>query len=128
MGLGSGERPTEHPMSQWKPVDGKWQDISGPGDEPSMRDRIVAFLTRGLEGLPDPNHWYPQRCAVVVKRTAHPGNRWKYGLFLTHDVIEQLKSDGGPNAAKEVEAAHKKGLVSVIVDGKQHHTLSPATW
>ena len=66
--------------------------------------------------------------AVVVKRTALPGNRWKYGLFLTDDVIEQLKSDGAPNAAKEIEAARKKGLVSVIVDGKQHHTLSPGTW
>jgi hypothetical protein len=43
-------------------------------------------------------------------------------------VIEQLKSDGAPNAAKEIEAARKKGLASVIVDGKQHHTLRPGTW
>jgi hypothetical protein len=115
-------------MIESKPVDGAWQGISGPGDEQSMRDRIVRFLTRGLAGLPDPKHWYPQRCAIVVKRTARPWKRWKYALVLTHDVIEQLRSEGAPNTAKQVEQARKKGLVSVIVDGKQHRTLSPATW
>jgi hypothetical protein len=115
-------------MSERKPVDGHWRDISGPGDEQSMKDRIVAFLTHGLGGLPDPKHWYPQRCAIVVKRTMPPGNRWKYGLFLTMGLVDQLKSDGAANAATEIEAAHKKGLVSVIVDGKPHHTLNPAMW
>ena len=115
-------------MSKRKPVDGKWRDISGPGDEQSMRDRIVAFLALGLAGLPDPKHWYPQRCAVVVRRTTHPGARRKYGLFLTMDMIERLKSEGASNAAMQIETARKKGLVSVIVDGKQHHTLNPAKW
>jgi hypothetical protein len=115
-------------MSQRTPVDGKWRDISGPGDEQSMRDRMVAFLTRGFAALPDPKHWYPQRCVIELKRRTYSGHRWKYGLFLTMDIIEQLKSDGSLNAAKEMEAARKKGLVSVIVDGKQHHTLNPAKW
>jgi DNA-binding protein YbaB len=44
------------------------------------------------------------------------------------DMIEQLKSEGASNAAKEVETARKQGLVSVIVDGEQHHTLNPAKW
>jgi hypothetical protein len=64
-------------MSQRTPVDGKWRDISGPGDEQSMRDRIVAFLTRGFAALPDPKHWYPQRCAIELKRRTYSGHRWK---------------------------------------------------
>jgi hypothetical protein len=115
-------------MIERKPVDGKWRAITGPGDEQSMKDRIVEFLTRGLTALPDPTHWYPQRCAIEVKRRAYSGDRWKYGLFLTMDIIEQLKGEGASNAAKEVETARKMGLVSVIVDGRQHHTLNPAKW